>query len=76
MDPFTIKRLTSFIETFKAKNGRDASAKEVEQQGFSKELLKKLVQKGLLKKHQVTTQSGSTENRYKLAKNWKSINLI
>ena len=75
MDPFTIKRLLKLMADFKAKNGHDISGRVLEEGGFDKELVKKLVQKGLLKKFQVQNKNGSTENRYKVLKDWKSLNV-
>lgn len=74
LDPFTEKRLVRLLETFKKNHGRDISMAELEKAGFSQSDVKNGVHSGLLKKYSATTQSGANENRFKLNKDWKSLN--
>ncbi len=62
------------IEEYRASQGHDISAKALRDAGFSDEHLQQAIHSGLIKKHQVTAPSGATENRFKVAKNWKSLN--
>ena len=76
MDDFTKQRIISFIASFKSKNGRDPSKKDIISEGVSESDLKKLVSKKILKKYSATVGSGANENRYKLLVDPFSINKI
>jgi len=74
MDTFTKVRLTKLLSDYKRLHGRDISANELESSGFEQATIKEGIHQGLIVKYQVTVNTGSTENRYKLLVDWKSIN--
>lgn len=73
MDEFTFQRLKRLIESYKGAHGRDISETEVQVQGFQAQDLDTLVRKGVLDKYQVTTGTGSRENRFKLHRDWRAL---
>jgi hypothetical protein len=74
MDAFTKIRLTKLLADYKKTHGRDISARELEGTGFDQETIKEAVRDKLITKYQVTVSNGATENRYKLLRDWKSLN--
>jgi hypothetical protein len=74
MDAFTKIRLTKLLADYKKTHGRDITANELENSGFDQATIKEAVRQELIVKYQVTVSTGSTENRYKLQIDWKSIN--
>ena len=74
MDAFTKIRLTKLLADYKKTHGRDITAGELESSGFEQATIKEAVNQELIVKYQVTVGTGSTENRYKLLVDWKSIN--
>ena len=74
MDAFTKIRLTKLLADYKKNHGRDITASELENSGFDQATIKEAVRQELIVKYQVTVSTGSTENRYKLLIDWKSIN--
>jgi hypothetical protein len=74
MDTFTKIRLTKLLTDYKKTHGRDITANELESSGFDQATIKEAVRQELIVKYQVTVSTGSTENRYKLLIDWKSIN--
>jgi hypothetical protein len=73
MDEFTIMRLTRFLSSFKHEHGRDASESDLETAGFSPAQIDGAVRKGALDRYQVTTGSGSRQNRFKIHRDWRSL---
>lgn len=74
MDELTLRRLTTFVGSFKKSQGRDPSHADLEKAGFATKDVDHAVRKGALAKYQATTGKGSTENRYKLKPDWRSLN--
>lgn len=74
MDAFTKIRLTKLLADYKKTHGRDITVSELEGSGFEQATIKEAVRQELIVKYQVTVATGSTENRYKLLIDWKSIN--
>lgn len=75
MDAFTKARLARYLGQFKQDHGRDARESELLDAGFSASNIDAAVRAGLLDKYQVTVGSGARENRFKLHRDWKSLNL-
>lgn len=73
LDEFTATRFTRYLSSFKKDHGRDVSHAELEKAGFQTADIDTAVRKGLLDKYQVTTGKGSTENRYKLHRDWRAL---
>lgn len=62
------------LADYKKNHGRDISARELDESGFDQAIIKDAVREKLIVKYQVTAGTGAIENRYKLLKDWKSIN--
>lgn len=73
MDDFTRNRLTKFIAGFKQAQGHDAGEADLTQAGFTAAQIGAAVRSGILTKYQVTTASGARHNRYKIARDWRSL---
>ena len=73
MDEFTRQRLMRAVAGHKQTHGHDVSTKELVVAGFGEELIKIAVQKKWLTRYQVTAKNGATENRYKIAVDWRTI---
>ena len=72
-DPFAKARITKLLSDWKPKHGRDISQAELLREGFSEEQVHSLVRDGILSKYQVTAKGGRTENRFKLAVDWRGL---
>jgi len=75
LDTFTQRRLLKLLTTFKKQHGRDPNQKDILAAGFTEEQLKEAVRTGVANKYQVTTGSGSIENRYNSKPDWRSLNV-
>lgn len=73
MDDFTRNRLIRFIAGFKQTQGHDAGEADLAQAGFTPAQIGAAVRAGILSKYQVTTSSGARQNRYKIARDWRSL---
>lgn len=74
MDQVTYFRLKKFITGFHTKYGKDPSEKELKNGGFTSAVLGEALQKEFVTKYQVTSPAGVIENRFKVMKDWKSLN--
>ena len=73
MDEFTFQRITRLIDAYKHAHGRDIAEAELTAQGVAAKDLDSLVRKGMVDKYQVTTGTGSLENRFKLHRDWRTL---
>jgi hypothetical protein len=64
-DPFTLRRLTRFAETFRATKALLPTLKDFEEAGFGKELVDQAVKKELLVELYVNLTSGAVVKGYK-----------
>jgi hypothetical protein len=75
LDEFTLQRILRLIGAHKQTHGRDVSEGELRAAGIAATVLDRLVRGGVVDKYQVTTGKGSTENRFKVHKDWRSLNV-
>ena len=73
VDQFSAARAKKLLSDWKQRHGRDINRAELEAQGFNESTIDDLVRAGLLIRYQVTAKGGRTENRYKLAIDWRMI---
>jgi hypothetical protein len=64
-DPFTLKRLVRFAESFRERTATLPTLKDFEADGFDKALVDGAVKKGLLAELYVTLTSGAVVKGYK-----------
>ena len=74
MDEFSVIRIVRLIDGFKKTHGRDISEAELAKEGVLGPDISHLVTKGALDKYQVTNGEGSLVNRFKVHKDWRSLN--
>lgn len=73
MDPFSLKRLTRLVQTYKETHGRDIAEAEILAASFTPEDVNFVVNKGVVDKYQVTNAKGARENRFKLHRDWHTL---
>jgi len=66
LDPFTQKRLTRFIEEFRAKSGVLPTLQDLESAGFDRALVDAAVRQKVIEKFYVTLTSGTIVKGYKV----------
>ncbi len=65
LDPFTLKRLARFAETFRDKKAQLATLKDFEAEGFEKAVVDQAVKDGFLVELYVTMTTGAVVKGYK-----------
>ena len=75
IDLFTRTRLAKLLNDWLHKHGRDICMAELVAAGFEEPSIDRMVRAGIITKYQVTAQGGRRENRFKLSKDWRSLNL-
>lgn len=66
LDPFTIRRITKFVEDHRAKSGQLPTLKDFEASSFDRELVDTAVRVGLLEAFYVTLTNGTIVKGYKI----------
>lgn len=62
------------MEDFRTAHGHDITSRALKDAGILETNILQAIKAGIIKKVQVQAASGATENRYKLSKDWRSIN--
>jgi hypothetical protein len=65
-DPFTLKRLCKFIEDHRAQKALMPTLSDLDQNGFSKEVVQAAVKKGLIKELYSDMTTGAVVKVYKV----------
>lgn len=73
VDQLTEFRVKKLLSDWKQRHGRDINRSEFEANGFTDAMIDDLVRRDILIKYQVTAKGGRTENRYKLANDWRTL---
>jgi hypothetical protein len=71
IDQFTAARAKKLLSDWKQRHGRDINRAELLSAGFPEPMIDDLVRAGFLIRYQVTAKGGRTENRFKLATDWR-----
>ena len=66
LDPFSSRRLTRFIETFRKGTGTLPALQDFEKDGFSRQLVEQAVKDGTIEQFYVTLTSGTIIKGYKI----------
>lgn len=66
MDPFTRKRITRFVENFRAESGQLPSLSDFEKAGFEKKWVELAVKEELLEQFYVTLTNGTIIKTFKI----------
>jgi hypothetical protein len=65
-DPFTRRRVSAFVETFRARSGQLPSLRDFEEAGFARALVDSLVREKFLVQLYVTLTNGTVIKGYKV----------
>ena len=74
VDAFTVARIVRLMSQFRESHGRDINEAELFEAHVTAPQVAHLVRSGLVDKYQVTNAKGGRENRYKVHKDWRSLN--
>jgi hypothetical protein len=66
LDPFTRRRLTQFVETFRMSNGVLPTLKDLDAEGFDDSRVKLAIKEKVIEEFYVTLTNGTIMKGYKL----------